>query len=258
MDIAEKFSLSGKLALVTGASGGLGKHFAETLAAAGATVCVGARRVDKVAEVVDGIISAGGKAIAVEMDVTNRESVASAFDAIEDHNLGPVTVCVNNAGITGRETALNTTDDSWDSVFDTNLKGTWMVTQEAAKRLIEKNIGGSIINIASILGERVMPGILTYSVTKAGVVQMTKALALEWARYNIRVNALAPGYVETDINRHLLQSEKGQEIIKRIPQRRTGELEDLDGPLLLLASDASAFMTGAIVPVDGGHLVNSL
>ena len=258
MDIAEKFSLTGKLALITGASGGLGKHFAETLAAAGATVCVAARRVEKVAEVVEGIANAGGKAIAVEMDVTNRESVASAFDAIESHNLGPVTVCVNNAGITGREMTLDMTDDSWDLVVDTNLKGTWMVTQEASTRLINKNMGGSIINIASILGERVMPGVLAYSVTKAGVVQMTKALALEWARYNIRVNALAPGYVVTDLNRELLQSEQGQKLIKRIPQRRTGELEDLDGPLLLLASDASAFMTGAIVPVDGGHLVNSL
>jgi NAD(P)-dependent dehydrogenase (short-subunit alcohol dehydrogenase family) len=133
-----------------------------------------------------------------------------------------------------------------------------MVTQETTKRLIAKNMGGSIINIASILGERVMPGVLTYTVTKAGVVQLTKALALEWARHNIRINAIAPGYVETDINRGLLQSETGKKIIQRIPQRRTGNLEDLDGPLLLLASDASAFMTGAIVPVDGGHLVSSL
>lgn len=257
MNISDKFSLVGKVALVTGASGGLGKHFAETLAAAGATVAVGARRTEKVQEVVDGIMASGGKGFAVALDVTDRKSIVAAFDAIETE-IGPVTVCVNNAGITGRGTALETTDESWEAVFDTNLKGSWMVTQEAAKRLIAHDLGGSIINIASILGERVMPGILSYAVSKAGIVQMTKALALEWARHNIRINAIAPGYVETDLNRDLLRSETGRKIIQRIPQQRTGELEDLEGPLLLLASDASAFMTGAVIPVDGGHLVNSL
>lgn len=257
MNGTDKFSLVGKVALVTGASGGLGKHFAETLAAAGARVAVGARRADKVADVVAGIEEAGGTALAVDLDVTDRSSITSAFDTIEQ-TWGPVSVCVNNAGISGRETALETTDENWDAVFDTNLKGAWIVSQEMAKRLVVANQGGAIINIASILGERVMPGVLTYSVTKAAIVQMTKALALEWARHNIRVNAIAPGYVETDLNRGLLQSEMGQKIIQRIPQRRTGELQDLDGPLLLLASDASSFMTGAIVPVDGGHLVSSL
>lgn len=257
MNIADKFSLTGKVALVTGASGGLGKHFAETLAAGGAHVAVGARRADKVADVVKGIIDAGGAALAVELDVTERSSIVSAFNSIEG-SVGPVTVCVNNAGISGRESALETSDENWDAVFDTNLKGAWMVSQEMANRLVAADQGGTIINIASILGERVMPGVLTYTVTKAAVVQMTKALALEWARHNIRVNAIAPGYVETDLNRGLLQSEMGQKIIQRIPQRRTGDLQDLDGPLLLLASDASLFMTGAIVPVDGGHLVSSL
>ena len=257
MDIAKKFSLVGKIALVTGASGGLGKHFAEILAGAGATVAVGARRVEKVKEVVSGITATGGKAIAVNLDVSDRASIIGAFDEIEE-KVGTVNICVNNAGISGRDSALDTSDDGWDEVFSTNLKGTWMVTQETTKRLVAKNIGGSIINIASILGERVMPGVLTYTVSKAGVVQLTKALALEWARHNIRINAIAPGYVETDLNRALLQSDMGKKIIQRIPQRRTGELSDLDGPLLLLASDASAFMTGVILPVDGGHLVNSL
>jgi NAD(P)-dependent dehydrogenase (short-subunit alcohol dehydrogenase family) len=257
MDIANKFSLVGKIALVTGASGGLGKHFAEILSGAGATVAVGARRVEKVKEVVSGITATGGKAIAVNLDVSDRASIIGAFDEIQE-KVGTVNICVNNAGISGRDSALDTSDDGWDEVFSTNLKGTWMVTQETTKRLVAKNIGGSIINIASILGERVMPGVLTYTVSKAGVVQLTKALALEWARHNIRINAIAPGYVETDLNRALLQSDMGKKIIQRIPQRRTGELSDLDGPLLLLASDASAFMTGVILPVDGGHLVNSL
>ena len=257
MDIANKFSLVGKIALVTGASGGLGKHFAEILAGAGATVAVGARRVEKVKEVVSGITATGGKAIAVNLDVSDRASIIGAFDEIEE-KVGTVNICVNNAGISGRDSALDTSDDGWDEVFSTNLKGTWMVTQETTKRLVAKSIGGSIINIASILGERVMPGVLTYTVSKAGVVQLTKALALEWARHNIRINAIAPGYVETDLNRALLQSDMGKKIIQRIPQRRTGELSDLDGPLLLLASDASAFMTGVILPVDGGHLVSSL
>jgi len=257
MDIAKKFSLVGKIALVTGASGGLGKHFAETLAGAGANVAVGARRAEKVREVVSGITATGGKAIAVNLDVSDRASIIGAFDEIQE-KVGTVNICVNNAGISGRDSALDTSDDGWDEVFSTNLKGTWMVTQETTKRLVAKNIGGSIINIASILGERVMPGVLTYTVSKAGVVQLTKALALEWARHDIRINAIAPGYVETDLNRALLQSDLGKKIIQRIPQRRTGELSDLDGPLLLLASDASAFMTGVILPVDGGHLVNSL
>ena len=257
MDIAKKFSLVGKIALVTGASGGLGKHFAEILAGAGATVAVGARRAEKVKEVVSGITATGGKAIAVNLDISDRASIIGAFNEIQE-KVGTVNICVNNAGISGRDSALDTSDDGWDEVFSTNLKGTWMVTQETTKRLVAKNIGGSIINIASILGERVMPGVLTYTVSKAGVVQLTKALALEWARHNIRINAIAPGYVETDLNRALLQSDMGKKIIQRIPQRRTGELSDLDGPLLLLASDASAFMTGVILPVDGGHLVNSL
>ncbi len=257
MQIEKTFSLVGKTALVTGASGGLGKHFAETLADAGAQVAIGARRADKVAEVVSGITQQGGKAIAISLDVTDRTSIVNAFDEIEQ-KFGTVNVCVNNAGISGRDSALGTRDEDWDSVFDTNLKGAWRVSQETAQRLVDKELGGSIINIASILGERVMPGVLTYAVTKAGIVQMTKALALEWARYNIRVNALAPGYVETDLNRELLRSEAGQKIIGRIPQRRTGNLQDLEGPLLLLASDASGFMTGAVIPVDGGHLVSSL
>ena len=253
----ELFSLAGQVALVTGASGGLGAHFAQVLATAGATVAVAARRDDRVAAVVSEIVSTGGRALAVSLDVTNLESVAGAFDVTEQ-DAGLVTVVVNNAGIVDGERALDVSESEWDRVIDTNLKGAWVVAQEAARRMIAANIGGSIVNIASILGFRVSGRIAPYAISKAGVVQMTKALALEWSRYNIRVNALAPGYVETDINREFLKSDAGAKLIRRIPQRRIGRPEDLDGSLLLLASDASGYMTGSIIPVDGGHLVSSL
>ena len=253
----ELFSLAGQVALVTGASGGLGAHFAQVLATAGATVAVAARRDDRVAAVVSEIVSTGSRALAVSLDVTNLESVAGAFDVTEQ-DAGLVTVVVNNAGIVDGERALDVSESEWDRVIDTNLKGAWVVAQEAARRMIAANIGGSIVNIASILGFRVSGRIAPYAISKAGVVQMTKALALEWSRYNIRVNALAPGYVETDINREFLKSDAGAKLIRRIPQRRIGRPEDLDGSLLLLASDASGYMTGSIIPVDGGHLVSSL
>ena len=253
----ELFSLAGQVALVTGASGGLGAHFAQVLATAGATVAVAARRDDRVAAVVSEIVSTGGRALAVSLDVTNPESVSGAFDVTEQ-DAGLVTVVVNNAGIVDGERALDVSESEWDRVIDTNLKGAWVVAQEAARRMIAANIGGSIVNIASILGFRVSGRIAPYAISKAGVVQMTKALALEWSRYNIRVNALAPGYVETDINREFLKSDAGAKLIRRIPQRRIGRPEDLDGSLLLLASDASGYMTGSIIPVDGGHLVSSL
>ena len=255
------FNLDGKTALVTGASGGLGRYFAGVLAATGARVAVCARRLDKVMETVAGIEalsgSGGGKAIGVEMDVTDAAGVAQAFEAIEEQ-AGTVTVVVNNAGVAGGKAALELTEDDWDRILDTNLKGAWTVAQEAAKRMAVAETGGVIVNIASVLGLRVGKGVLPYAVSKAGLVQMTKALALELAPQNIRVNALAPGFVETDLNREYLASEHGEKQLKRIPFRRPGTMEELSGPLLLLCSDASAYMTGAILAVDGGHLVSSL
>ena len=251
------FDLSGKTALVTGASGGLGRHFAGVLAAAGARVAVCARRMDKVTETVAGIEAAGGKALGVEMDVTDSASVTAAFEAVEEQ-AGPVTVLVNNAGVADGKAALDLTEDDWDRILDTNLKGAWTVAQEAAKRMAAAGTGGVIVNIASVLGLRVGKGVLPYAVSKAGLVQMTKALALELAPQNIRVNALAPGFVETDLNRDYLQSETGQKQLKRVPFRRPGTMEELSGPLLLLCSDASGYMTGSILAVDGGHLVSSL
>jgi NAD(P)-dependent dehydrogenase (short-subunit alcohol dehydrogenase family) len=255
--MTDLFDLTGRTALVTGASGGLGRHFATTRARAGATVAVAARRQDKVAEVADEIVAAGGKALAVALDVVSRESVAAAFEEVEQ-KAGTVTVVVNNAGIAGRGPALDMPEDVYDKVMETNLKGVWNVAQEAARRMVKADASGSIVNIASILGVRIAKGLLPYAVSKAAVVQMTKVLALEWAPHKIRVNAIAPGYVVTDINRDFLKSPAGQAIIDRIPQQRTGDMRDLEGPLLLLASDAGAYMTGTIVPVDGGHLVTSV
>ncbi len=252
-----RFSLDGKIALVTGASGGLGRHFAGVLAAAGASVAVCARRTDEIAVTVTDIESSGGRAFGVEMDVTDRGSVDAAFGVIEEQ-AGPVAVLVNNAGVAGGKLAMDLEDSDWDRVMDTNLKGAWTVAQAAARRMAELEIAGVIVNIASVLGLGVSKGVMSYAVSKAGLIQMTKALALEWARHGIRVNALAPGYVDTDLNRDYLASEAGQKQIKRIPQRRPADIKELDGPLLLLASDASSYMTGSVIAVDGGHLVSSL
>lgn len=244
--------LKGKRAIVTGASGGLGLEFAKTLARAGCVVTLAARRADKIDAAVAQIVAAGGSADAVTLDVTNHSNVAEVFAE------RPFEIVVNNAGVTYDGPALKTSKEDWSHVLDTDLTGVFTVAQAAAAALIKSGKGGSIINIASILGLRVAGNVAAYATAKAGVVQMTKSLALEWARYGIRVNALCPGYIETDLNREFFASDAGQALLKRIPQRRLGHMSDLDGPLLLLASDASAFMTGTEIVVDGGHLVSSL
>lgn len=252
----ESFRLEGRHAMVTGASSGLGRHFALLLSRAGARVSVAARRVDRLAELVAEIRGAGGDAQALALDVTGSASVRSCFDELAPW--GPPDVLVNNAGISVTRPLLEQTEADWDAVIDTNLKGNWLVATEAARRLVAAGRGGSIVNVASILAIRVAAGVAPYAISKAGVVQATKTMALELARHGIRVNALLPGYVATDLNREFLGSEAGQKLLARIPTRRFGCLADLDGPLLLLASDAGAAMTGATVEVDGGHLVSSL
>lgn len=251
------FRLEGRTALVTGASSGLGRHFARTLAAAGAAVAVAARRVDKLESLVAEIGAEGGSAHAVALDVSDVQSVRVAFDAMAAWR-GVPEVIVNNAGVAVSRPLLEQSEADWDGVLDTNLKGAWLVAQEGARRLVAAGQGGAVVNIASITGERVAGGVAPYCASKAALLQLTRAMALELAGHGIRVNAIAPGYVATELNRDFLASNAGQRLMARIPQKRFGEPSDLDGALLLLASDAGRFMTGSVIAVDGGHLVSSL
>lgn len=257
--VFDRLRLDGRVILVTGASSGLGQHFSRVLAEAGARVVLAARRADKLAGIVEQLHDSGAQAQAraLTMDVASSASVAAAFDELAG-DWGVPDVVVNNAGVTVTRALLAQTEADWDQVIGTNLKGGWLVATEAARRMVAAAREGAIINIASILGERVAGGVAPYAISKAGVIQATKSMALELARHGIRVNALLPGYVVTDFNRDFLESEAGDRLRMRVPGRRFVELADLDGPLLLLASEAGAAMTGACVAVDRGHLVSSL
>jgi NAD(P)-dependent dehydrogenase (short-subunit alcohol dehydrogenase family) len=243
-----KSLLEGKVALVTGAFGGLGHEFARMLGDAGASVGLAGRRMTDGRILEAELASQGVHALAVKMEVTDRASVEDAVDKV-CNRLGPIDILVNNAGVASSKSFLDQTEDEWNSVIGVNLTGAWRVAQVVARRMRDHGNGGSIINISSVLAD---------AAAKAGLSHLTRAMALELARYNVRVNAMAPGYIATSINRDYLESDAGAALMKRIPQRRFGLSEDLKGVLLLLASEQSSHMTGTIVTIDGGHSISSL
>jgi NAD(P)-dependent dehydrogenase (short-subunit alcohol dehydrogenase family) len=245
------FELTGKAAIVTGAGSGLGRHFALTLAKAGARVALLGRKIEPLSAVAAEIETFDGRAVPLKADVSDIASVRQAVAAAETE-LGPIGILVNNAGISVHKPLLEQTEEDWDKVVDTNLKGAWLMAQETARHMVRLGHGGSIVNIASVLGLRATGAVPAYAASKAGLVHLTRAMALELARHKIRVNALCPGYFATDMTKAFLESPDAEKLIKRVPQRRVGEAGDLAGPLLLLASDAGAYMTGSIIVIDGG------
>jgi NAD(P)-dependent dehydrogenase (short-subunit alcohol dehydrogenase family) len=253
------FDLSGQVVAVTGASSGFGRHFAGVLANAGAKVVLGARRREKLNARVEDITTNGGEAIAATLDVRDKGSIAGFLDSAYEQ-YGRLDCVINNAGVeAGAKTYHTIDEDDWDFVLDTNLKSAWLVSKLYTDRVVaHKQDGGNIIMISSITDSRTIKGQFPYAVSKGGMTRMTEVMSLEAAKYNIRVNALAPGYFLTDVSRILLESPMSEDFVKGIPMRRVGEFPDLDGPLLLLASDASRYMTGSVLVVDGGHICGSL
>lgn len=249
--------LKGKRVLVTGASSGLGAHFVTLLAGQGAEVVAAARRLDRLSALARACEGLPGTVRPLVLDVSSVAAIEAGL-AEASAALGGLDVLINNAGVAEPERALELSEAQWDAHLDVNLKGCFFAAQAAARIMARQDGGGAIVNIASILGERVAISVAPYAAAKAGLIQLTKALALEWARHKVRVNALAPGYVITDLNRDFFETEPGQALIKRIPMRRAADLGDLDGALLLLCADASRFMTGSVIAVDGGHLVSGL
>ena len=257
MTALPSFDLANQVALVTGASSGIGRHLAELLATAGAKVALAARRIDRLAEAAREIEAAGGQCLPIACDVTRSDSVAAAVAVAED-TLGALTILVNNAGVVVAKPVLQHTEEEWDYVVDTNLKGAWLMAREFAQHLVDRQRPGRIVNIASVLGVRTIARVPSYTAAKAGLIHLTRVLAMELARHGILVNAIAPGYVETDFNRDFLRSDAGKKLEERIPLRRVGRPDDLDGAMLLLASPAGAYITGAVIAVDGGHGVAAI
>jgi NAD(P)-dependent dehydrogenase (short-subunit alcohol dehydrogenase family) len=251
------FSVEGQVALVTGASSGIGLYLAEVLALAGAKVALAARRTDRLEAACADIRARGGTCLPVALDVTSRDSIVAALEATEA-GLGPLSVLVNNAGVVVSKPFFEHTEEDWDHVVDTNLKGAWLMARAFAAHLVAKKRGGAIINIASVLSSRTIARVPSYLAAKAGLLHLNGGMAMELARYDIRVNAIAPGYVVTDFNRDFLMSEAGLKLAARVPMKRVGQVEDLGGALLFLASPASAYVTGACIAVDGGHGVAAI
>jgi NAD(P)-dependent dehydrogenase (short-subunit alcohol dehydrogenase family) len=251
------FSVADQVALVTGASSGIGLHLAEVLARAGAKVALAARRIDRLEAACAAIRERGGACLPVALDVTSRDSIIAALETVET-GLGPLSVLVNNAGVVVSKPFFEHTEEDWDQVVDTNLKGAWLMAREFAHHLVERKRPGRIVNIASVLSTRTIARVPSYLAAKAGLLHLNGAMAMELARYNILVNAIAPGYIVTDFNREFLMSEAGLKLAARVPMRRVGQVEDLGGALLFLCSPASAYVTGACIAVDGGHGVAAI
>jgi 3-oxoacyl-[acyl-carrier protein] reductase len=254
MGAAELFDLKGRVALVTGASSGLGARFAELLASEGATVALVARRADRLAALRERIAAAGGRAVAIGADVLDRKAMVRAFDAAEAA-FGTITILVNNAGIAHADRAVELREEKWRRILGTNLDAVFFWAQEAARRMLAAGKAGAIVNIASVLGFGVSKGTVAYATAKAGVIQLTRTLGLELAFKGVRVNAIAPGWIVTEMNRDYLMSAQGAAIKREIPVGRFGEERDLDGALLLLVSDAGRFIAGTTIVVDGGQMV---
>jgi NAD(P)-dependent dehydrogenase (short-subunit alcohol dehydrogenase family) len=253
--MSDLFDVSKEIILITGASQGLGRQFARVLSAHGAAVVLTARQTAKLKSLEEEIKGKGGRAAAMQMDVTDTASIAKAIDGVEAA-FGPVSVLINNAGIAIEKLATEQTEADWDAVINANLKGAYFLATEMARRMIARKQEGNIVNIASVLGQSVTKFLSPYTISKAGIIQATKAMALELAGNRIRVNALAPGYIDTEMNHEFWSTPSGEKLTKRIPQRRVGAESDLDGAIMLLASSASRYMTGSVVTVDGGFLLN--
>ena len=260
--MAYSIDLSGRVALVTGASSGLGAQFARTLARAGAGVVLASRRLEKLKELRARIEGEGGDAHVVELDVTDLDSIKAAV-AHAETEMGSIDILVNNSGVSTTQRIQDVTLEDYDFIFDTNVKGAFFVAQEVGKRMLARSrgaapgsfTGGRIINIASMAGLKVLPQIGAYAMSKAAVVQMTKAMALEWGRYGINVNALCPGYIDTEINHHHWETEQGKKLINMLPRKRVGQPQDLDALIVLLASDQSHFINGAVIAADDGFAI---
>jgi NAD(P)-dependent dehydrogenase (short-subunit alcohol dehydrogenase family) len=246
-----QFNLAGKAAIVTGAGSGLGRHFALALARAGARVALAGRQLDQLLQVAGEIEAIDGRALPIMLDVRDSANVRKAIETAETE-LGPIAILVNNAGATVWKPVLDQTEADWDMVLDTNLKGAWLMAQETARHMVRLGHGGSIVNIASVLGVKAEKQLVGYTASKAGLIHLTRSMALELARFRIRVNAICPGYFPSEMTESFLSGVRGEGLLYRIPQRRIGDLADLEGPLLLLASAAGAYMTGSVLVVDGG------
>ncbi len=257
--MAYEIDLSGRVALVTGASSGLGAQFAKTLASAGAAVVLASRRVDKLQDLCAEIEAEGGDAHAVQLDVTDIASIKAAVAHVET-KVGSIDILVNNSGVSTTQRIADVQEQDYDFVFNTNTKGAFFVAQEVGKRMLARAkgaapgsyTGGRIVNIASVAGLKVLPQIGVYCMSKAAVVHMTKAMAIEWGKYGINVNAICPGYIDTEINHHHWQTEQGQKLVQMLPRKRIGKPEDLDALLVMLCSDQSHFVNGAIIAADDG------